>query len=421
MSDSSGTPFKKRLSLGHLVEGMRLALETLVDHRLRSSLVILGVSIAVATSMGMVAILSGLSQKIRDDIKGGDTQIFSVSRFSHIDDGGGNDDQYHRKLDELDAAALHALPEVGEVEVRYDQGDGHSVEHGNHEARLIFVMGTNLAFQQIQRVDLEFGRFFTEGELNSARPVCVLAEATAKDVFPGEDAIGKNVRISGEEWQVVGVFTKYDSLFGGMFENFAVVPYTSYERRMLSRWESMRFNVFPRTPGQLSDAVGATRAVLRARHHLKPGDPDDFAITTSDAAVEFTEKITGPIGLVLVVISSIGLMVGGIGVLIIMLVSVTERTKEIGVRKAIGASRREILWQFLIEAAVLTTIGGAIGVALGLAMASGASQAMGFPFLLPIGWVAIAVGVSAGIGLVFGLYPANRAARLDPIEALRYE
>ena len=412
--------FKKRLTFGHMVEGIRLAFDTLIEHRLRSGLVILGVSIAVATSMGMVSILSGLTQKITDDIKGGDAPIFNVSRFSHIDEGDG-DDHYRKKLTELDAEAIAALPEVGDLEIRYDQGEGHSVENGAHEARLIFTMGTNLAFQNIQSVDLDEGRFFTEGELASARPVCVLAEAAAKDVFPGGDAVGNKVRISGEEWEVVGVFAKYDSLFGGLFENFAIVPYTSYERRFLSRWESMRFNIFPKTPLQLEDAIGATRAVLRARHHLTPGQPDDFSIVTADAAVEFTKKITGPIGLVLIVISSIGLMVGGIGVLIIMLVSVTERTREIGVRKSIGASRREILWQFLIEAGVLTTVGGVLGVAAGLGLAQGVSKLMGFPFILPFGWIAIAVGVSAGIGLVFGLYPANRAARLDPVEALRYE
>jgi len=412
--------FRKRLTLDHMLEGVRLALDTLVEHRMRSGLVILGVAIAVATSMGMVSILSGLSQKISDDIKGGDAPIFSVSRFSAIQEGE-RDDRYRPKLTELDAEAIKALPEVGDLEIRYDQGEGRAVENGAKEARLIFTIGTNLAFQEIQRVDLSEGRFFTGGELAAARPVCVLAEATAKDVFPGGGAVGSRVRISGQEWEVVGVFAKYDSLFGGLFENFAVVPYTSYERRFLSRWESMRFNVFPRTPSQLEDAIGATRAVLRARHHLAPGEADDFSIVTADAALEFTKKITGPIGLVLVVISSIGLMVGGIGVLIIMLVSVTERTREIGVRKSIGASRREVLWQFLIEAGVLTTIGGVIGVGVGLLLARGAAQAMGFPFLLPLGWIGIAVGVSAGIGLVFGLYPANRAARLDPIAALRHE
>jgi len=413
--------FSKRLSLAHLAEGVRLALDTLVQQRMRSALVILGVAIAVATSMGMVAILSGLGRKITDEIKGGDLPIFTVTRFSHIDDGSRGDTRRRPKLTDLDAAAIAELPEVGAVEIRYGEGEGRALEHGDRQARLIFVMGTNHAFQKFQMVDLDHGRFFTDGELRAGRPVCVLAEATARDVFPGEDPVGRSVRINGEDYGVVGEFAKYDSLFGGLFENFAIIPYTTYERRLKDPWESAQINVFPRTAAHIDDAVGAARAVMRARHHLRPGQPDDFAITTSDAALEFTQKITGPIGLVLVVISSIGLMVGGIGVLIIMLVSVTERTREIGVRKAIGASRREVLWQFLIESGVLTTIGGAMGVALGLLLARGASQAMSFPFVLPYGWIALAVLVSAGIGLVFGLYPANRAARLDPIQSLRYE
>jgi putative ABC transport system permease protein len=307
------------------------------------------------------------------------------------------------------------------VEIRYGNGHGRSIEHRDKQASLIFVMGTSLAFQEFQKVDIEFGRFFTEGELKTARPVCVLAERTAKDLFPGEGAVDKTIRVSGENYLVVGVFAHYDSLFGGLFENYAVIPYTTYEHRMRDKWESAQFNVFPVSAARIDAAIDTTRGLLRARHHLRPGQDDDFSITTSDAALEFTRKFTGPVALVLVLISSIGLMVGGIGVLIIMLVSVTERTREIGVRKSIGASRREILWQFLIESGVLTLIGGVIGIGFGLLIARGASQAMAFPFVLPLQWVAIAVVVSGGIGLVFGLYPANRAARLDPIESLRYE
>jgi putative ABC transport system permease protein len=411
--------YSKRLTFSHLVEGVRLALETLVDHRMRSSLVILGVSISVATAMGMVAILSGFGQKITDEVKGGDVPIFSVTRFSHLDEG--NDEQPRPKLHPLDAEDIARLPEVSNLEIRYGQGHGRSLQHGDKQASLIYVMGSSLAFQDFQKVDLEFGRYFTEGELRSALPVCVLAERTALDLFPGEGAVDKTIRVNGEDYRVVGVFAHYDSLFGGLFENYAVIPYTTYEHRMKDKWESAQFNVFPVSAAALDAAVDSTRGLLRARHHLRPGEDDDFSITTSDAALEFTKKFTGPIALVLVLISSIGLMVGGIGVLIIMLVSVTERTREIGVRKSIGASRREILWQFLIEAGVLTLIGGILGIGLGLLLARGASQAMHFPFILPLDWIAIAVVVSGGIGLVFGLYPANRAARLDPIESLRYE
>ena len=295
------------------------------------------------------------------------------------------------------------------------------LRQGKNLARLIFVRGSNLSFQKFATVDLAAGRFFTEREMLASRDVCVLAERTAKEVFPFEDPVGRSVRIDDTEFEVVGVFGKYESLFGAIAENFAVIPYTTYERRLAWREESPQLNCFPVGAAALEPAVEATRAVLRSRHHLPPAAKDDFSILTSDAAMEFVGKITGPIALVLVIISSIGLMVGGIGVLIIMLVSVTERTAEIGLRKAVGASRREILWQFLLEAATLTMIGGVLGICGGLALAKAATHLIAFPFVLPIPWIAISVGVSAGLGLVFGLYPANRAARLDPIASLRYE
>lgn len=413
--------FKKRLTLAHLFEGARLALEALYAHRLRSSLVILGVAIAVATLMGMVAILSGLEAKIVADVKGGDTPTFSVSRFDHVSGGDWRASLHRPKLTADDAEAILALPEIEAVEISYGEGDGRVLRQGKNLARLIFVRGTNLSFQKFAIVDLAEGRFFTDAEMRASRDVCVLAERTAKEVFPFEDPLGRNVRIDDTDFEVVGVFGKYESLFGAIAENFAVIPYTTYQRRFAWYDESAQLSCFPSNPEGLETAVEAAQAVLRARHHLPPGMPDDFSILTSDAAMEFVGKITGPVALVLTIISSIGLMVGGIGVLIIMLVSVTERTAEIGIRKAVGASRREILWQFLLEASVLTSIGGILGIAAGLGLAKGATQLIAFPFVLPVAWIAIAVGVSAGLGLVFGIYPANRAARLDPIASLRFE
>jgi len=413
--------FRKRLTTAHLFEGARLALDALLAHRLRSSLVILGVAIAVATLMGMVAILSGLQAKIVADVKGGDTPTFSISRFDHVEGGDWRDMLHRPVLTADDADAILALPEIEAVEIAYGEGDGRVLRQGKNLARLIFVRGTNLSFQKFAIVDIAGGRFFTEREQLAAQDVCVLAERTAQEVFPYEDPIGRKVRIDDTDFEVVGVFGKYESLFGAIAENFAVIPYTTYERRYAWRDESPQINCFPVGPEAVEPAVEATRAILRSRHHLGPAEKDDFSILTSDAAMEFVGKITGPVSLVLVIISSIGLMVGGIGVLIIMLVSVTERTAEIGLRKAVGASRREILWQFLLEAAVLTLIGGILGIGGGLALAKAATQLIAFPLVLPVLWIVIAVGVSAGLGLVFGLYPANRAARLDPIASLRYE
>jgi putative ABC transport system permease protein len=409
------------LTAEHLVEGARLAFDALVAHRLRSSLVILGVAIAVATLMGMVAILSGLEAKIVADVKGGDVPTFSVSRFDHVSGGDWRNALHRPVLTADDAEALLALPEIEAVEIAYTEGDGHVLRQGKNLARLIFVRGTNLSFQTFETVELAGGRFFTEHEMIASQDVCVLADRTAREVFPYEDPIGRKVRIDDTDFEVVGVFGKYESLFGAIAENFAVIPYTTYERRYAWRDESPRLNCLPASAEALAAAVDSSRAVLRSRHRLGPADKDDFSILTSDAAMEFVGKITGPVSLVLVIISSIGLMVGGIGVLIIMLVSVTERTAEIGLRKAVGASRREILWQFLLEAATLTLIGGVLGIAGGLGLAKAATNLISFPFVLPVVWVAIAVGVSAGLGLVFGLYPANRAARLDPIASLRYE
>jgi len=417
----SSVSARKRLTAAHLYEGARLALDALLAHRLRSSLVILGVAIAVATLMGMVAILSGLEAKIVADVKGAEVPTFSVSRFDHVSGGDWRDSLHRPILTADDAEALLALPEIEAVEVSYGDGDGRVLRQGKNLARLIFVRGTNLSFQKFENVDVAGGRFFTERELLAAQDVCVLAERTAQEVFPYEDPIGRKVRIDDTDFEVVGVFAKYESLFGAIAENFAVIPYTTYERRYAWRDESPEINCAPVSAEVVDAAVESSRAVLRSRHRLGPADKDDFSILTSDAAMEFVGKITGPVALVLVIISSIGLMVGGIGVLIIMLVSVTERTAEIGLRKAVGASRREILWQFLLEAATLTLIGGVLGIGAGLGLAKAATQLIAFPFVLPLMWIAIAVGVSAGLGLVFGLYPANRAARLDPIASLRYE
>jgi putative ABC transport system permease protein len=249
----------------------------------------------------------------------------------------------------------------------------------------------------------------------------VLGHGPAKDLFPDVDPIGKRIRLGDEHYRIIGVFDERKSIFGGLSENFAVIPWTTFKKSW-GRRNDPYFIYMTVAEGHVPDDVEQeARAVMRRRHGLRPGEKDDFVLISNDRINEFVKRITGPIGLVLLVLSSIGLTVGGIGVMNIMLVSVTERTREIGIRMALGARRRTILAQFLVEAGMLTGIGGVLGVALGSGLAHALGKVANFPAIVHPLAAAIGVLFSAGIGVFFGLYPASRAAKLDPIEALRYE
>ena len=407
------------------IEGVKLALDVIWGHRLRSALVILGVAVAVSTLMGMVAILSGLSNKIEQDVIGGNTVVLEIRKFNFLGGDRAVEQIRRRKnLTETDAMALTRIPHTGGVNIHYQQT--RPLRHQGRKARIISILGTTTFFPQINNIFVSNGRFFTEFEMEHRRKVAVMGYSPAEELFPGQDPIGKFIRVGNEEYRIIGVFQQNESVFakvfGSLMENFIVIPYTSYERDFKFRREMiMVIQLIVEGKEYLDEVREEVRSSLRARRKVPPGKEDDFHLSTSDAALEFIQRITGPIGLVLVVISSIGLMVGGIGVMVIMLVSVTERTREVGIRKALGATRREIVWQFLIEAAVLTSIGGLLGILGGLGLALAITSLGGFPFALPMHWVLVAVVVSAGIGILFGIYPANRAAKLDPVDALRYE
>ncbi len=200
-----------------------------------------------------------------------------------------------------------------------------------------------------------------------------------------------------------------------------IIPYTAFERDFLFRRQGLEINVIVDDMAYVDEVTESMRALMRMRRKVPLGEPDDFAIISIDAVIEFTQNITEKVSLALVVLSSIALMVGGIGVMVIMLVSVTERTHQIGIRKAIGATRGQIVWQFLVEAATLSGIGGILGILVGISLALLIAKLLGFPFVLPFGWLVFSVVISAGIGLFFGIFPAQKAAKLDPILALRYE
>jgi putative ABC transport system permease protein len=400
-------------------EAMREALITLRNNRLRSGLVILGVMIGVTSLMGMVATLSGLEKFIEASISGGETPIVSLQKVDFLAGEGHEEYEKRKNFTIDDAYAIEELPHVRGVMVAY--GRGVVVKYKDRKAQLIQLVGTNQPFLYVNNINIGEGRYFTQFEQEHRRNFVVLGEKTAGSLFPNEDPIGKHLRIEGDEYEVIGVFGNRQTIFGGLANNFMVIPYTSFARDFLWWKQGPDIRVIVNSMNDLDRVKEDMRALMRMRRKVPLGQPDDFAIITAEAVLEFTQSITDKVALALVVLSSIALMVGGIGVMVIMLVSVTERTAEIGVRKAIGATRGQITWQFLIEAATLSGIGGLLGIIVGITLALGIAKLLGFPFILPIGWVLVAVIMSASVGLFFGIFPARKAAKLHPIEALRHE
>jgi putative ABC transport system permease protein len=407
---------------GLIGENLRIALDVLRSHKLRSGLIILGVAIGVASLMGMVSILIGLQDSITRDISSSEQTVLQVQKFDFFV-GGFDESMLHRKeISEEDARAIReqckTLQHVSFIVE--PQGPPPTLRYKDQKSRMVQVIGTQPALLYIHSLELEDGRMFTDEELLHRAKVVVLGHSPRRDMFPDVDPIGKKVRISDDDYTVIGTFIERKTLFGSMGENFAMIPYTTYMATMWKERDAQVVVAAVRDGVSLEEAREDVIRVMRLQRRLKANQDNDFAVTSSDAALEFISRITAPIALVLAAISSIALMVGGIGVMNMMLVSVTERTGEIGIRKAVGAKRQDILWQFLIEAGLLTGLGGVLGVTLGLSAAYGVSLLTGLPFSLSPFYILTAVAFSIAIGMFFGLYPAHRASKLQPITAIGY-
>ncbi|MFQ5669208.1 MAG: ABC transporter permease [Acidobacteriota bacterium] len=421
-----GSRTRGRPWLGVTREYAAQALETVRAHKMRSGLVILGVAIGVTTLMAMVSILSGLSGKIESDIRSSDNVVVHLAKFDFL--GGGVDPELLRARPDLKPSDWDAIRQgVASVQLVdfHQQAEGgrlYLAHFKDKRSRPLQVSGTSLDFPRIFAIPLAVGRFFTEDELARNRRVCVLGKGPLEDLFPHVDPVGKKVRVHGQLYQVVGGFKGRESLFGAFADNFAIIPFTAFRKDFARKnRDQILIPMVPAAGSSVEDVINDVRGLMRGRHKLRPAQDDDFALVPSDRIQTFVQDVTGPVGLALTVIASIGLMVGGIGVMAIMLVSVTERTREIGIRKAVGATRLEILGQFLTEAMVLTGLGGLLGTASGLGVARLITWVTGFPSSVPVAWTLAAVLVSAGIGLLFGMYPAARAAALDPVDAIRQE
>ncbi|HVB36021.1 MAG TPA: ABC transporter permease [Candidatus Acidoferrales bacterium] len=407
-------------------ENLALAFDTLRTHKARSALAVLGVVIGVGVIIIVASLITGFRSTISDEIAGFGANTAWVARFdqgSHM--GALPKNERTRPPLTLDQGLGLAsqCPAIQEVAISvYQWQDNHIATFGKNQVQALDFSGTFPSYMDVNgNANLKAGRFFTRAENTHRDKVVVLGEDAAKALFPvAEDGVGKTINLDGSDFQVIGVFEKPAGGFGfGSEDKRAVIPYyTLHEMYPQALDNGYRFLAYP---GKLDEAVDEARWVLRRERKVAYNAPDSFSITTPVQQEEEFNQIIGGVALVLIVLSSIGLLIGGVGVMNIMLVSVTERTREIGVRKAIGARSRDITWQFLFEAMTLTGSGGILGVLFFSGLAMLIPHVTSMKAAVPLWAVLVGIGVSVGVGLVFGVWPAVKAAKLDPIEALRYE
>jgi len=398
------------------------------------------VVIGITAIVGMTSLIRGFDRSLRDSVKalGPSTIILTKLSIVSISSGAEFSDLLRRpNLTVEDAKAIEKLaPTIETVDILLGTGLAQTNErmyYRGERTKQLTIVGATEQFAEARFAKVTLGRFFTQPEVLHRRRVVVLGDTAYQGLFAksGLDPIGKKVRIGAVEYTVVGVLEKAPSVggFGNDQDDMVVIPQTTHQimfstnatRRRLAGQNSATIMIVPYAWASREDSLADVEEIMRIRHGLKLDEPNDFDLATQDAILRVWDQISRATFLALIVISSIALMVGGIGVMAIMMISVTERTREIGVRKALGARRQEVLFQFLSEAAVLTSIGGILGILCGSGIGLGVTLATGFPISLPWWSFAIGLGFSASVGIFFGMYPAFKASRLDPIEALRYE
>jgi putative ABC transport system permease protein len=413
---------KRASSLGSSV---KLAFQTLRSHKLRAALTVLGVVIGTGTIIGVGSILAGLDGAITNVLRSFGTDTIVVFKF-RIGFRAGNlsaEERLRKPLTYEDAKAVaERCPSVRQVSPYLFPNWNmiHRARYKGNDMFQIEIGGTEAGYASGGQAEMKYGRFFTDAESRHRRPVVVIGEDAHRALFSDIDPTGKWVEIDGHQFEVIGVIKRPAASFPGQNDNRFLLPYYTMRKMFPNAREHML--IVKAEEGRLAAASDEVRAVLRQQRRVPHDKPDNFAISTAEQMVEDFRRVTSTVAIVMVVLSSIGLLVGGIGVMNIMLVSVTERTREIGIRKAVGARRIDIVAQFLTEAVALTLLGGLIGMALGWSISLAAGVVFpNLPTKVPLWAVTLGICVSTGIGLFFGIWPAGKAARLDPVEALRYE
>lgn len=410
------------MNISKVLDTVRMGLISLIGHKTRAILTILGITIGVMTVVGLTSLIEGLNSLVAGEFGKVGTTGFTLSRnnFAVHSQQQWIEENKRPDLTLEDAKVIaERCPSIEYVSPRLRSGS--SISYGGKRVDDNPVVGGNEHYQIVQGAEITGGRFFSNAEVEHKRYVAVLGSETAESFFPHEDPVGEYIKVGNRSFLIIGVLGKMGQTFGRSNDNIVVIPITLFAQLYNKRMHRLMIQVKAKDEKSVPAAIEEVQRIMRERRKLRFEDEDNFTINTPDSLMSSYKQLTGVVFAAMIGVGLISLIVGGVGIMNIMLVSVTERTKEIGIRMALGAKRSDILLQFLMESSTLALIGGIAGIAFGFLISIVIRLAADLPASVPFWSILLAIGFSASIGVVFGLYPAWRAAKSDPIVALRYE